>query len=176
MAVELVADDPADFPGMDHPPQLGITDPLHAVRFAGQQLDFLQRYRPLQAVVVKEHIALFVRIQQLKFLRIGTDARFLEKLPGNGLPAGLPCLGRAAGVLPGAGKTFFLGTAGQQKSAVSVMHPHADNQTVFAVFPWCPPFVDTPCKSAVFVINIVPSNNLFHPETSQNQQEVFRHT
>ena len=87
---------------------LSEAGPHGIVRLTGQQDNVLPGHLAADAVVVIEDIPVPVRIQELKFLLRGPNARLLEQLPGNGLAAGLPRLDGSSGILPGTGETLSL--------------------------------------------------------------------
>ena len=134
---------------------LSVTGPLNPVGFTGQQHDLLHRDLPLQAVKIIKGVPVPGRFQQFKFLFPGPDTGFFKTLPGNGLAAGLPCLGGAAGIFPGAGKGLTLGPAGQKELAMSVIYPNTYNQSVFTGTPGGSPLVELTGPVTVFIINII---------------------
>jgi len=150
-----MADDLADPAGADHPVDLAEAGPLDTVGLSRLQHDILDMDCALQAVKVVKGILIPVRIQQLEFILPGLDAGLLEQLPGNGLTAGLPCLGSAAGIFPGAGKALSLCPAGQQDMAPSVVDPDAYHKAVLSGTPGGAPLMDFPGEVPVFIVDII---------------------
>ena len=91
--------------------------PLHIIGFTGQKLDLIQGHIFVQAIEIVQRMGILIRIQQFKLRFLRCNAGFLEKLSADGLQAGLPCLGCAAGIFPGAGKTFSLGKSNKKRAA-----------------------------------------------------------
>ena len=154
-----MADDLADPACTDHPEDLAKTCPLDSIGLPGQQYDVLDGNAALQAVEIVEGILIPVGIQQFEFLFGSPDAGLFKKLPGDGLTAGLPCLGRAAGIFPGTGKALSLCPAGQQNVSVSVIDPNAYHKTVLSRAPGGAPQMYFPGQIPVFVVDII----VFHP-------------
>ena len=103
---ELPADDPADFPCLDHFPDLGKGGPLGGNRFALQEHDVLDGCGIFQTIEVKKRILVPAGAEKLEILRVRLDARFLKKLPGDGLAAVLTGLDCTAGISQVPAKVF----------------------------------------------------------------------
>jgi len=114
VVAELAGDDLTDLLFFDHFVDLSEGDPHRTVGLAGLQHHFLNGNVSVQAIKIIMTILVSAGLEQLELFRTGVDPGLLPELPGDGLETALPCLHRAAGILPGAGKGLFRGAAGQQ--------------------------------------------------------------
>ena len=133
---ELLCDNMAYFLTLYHLPHFFEACPLHRIRFSRQKANFLNGRLPLQAIKIIVGIAVDTGRKQLELIFLSPDARFLKQLPDNRLPAGLPCLGRSAGIFPGTGKGLAGCPPGQQQVSLAVIYPNTHHQ---AVLPYPPP-------------------------------------
>ena len=152
---KLFRDNGTDLLSADQLMDLLKTCPADVVRLPGQQNDLGQWRFPLQAVMIVKGIFVPDGAQELKLIFLCPDAGLLKKLSGDGLTAGLPCLGCAAGIFPGTGKALALGSSGQQDLTLSVIDPNADHKAVLPRLPCAATAMHTARRVAFRIIYII---------------------
>ena len=142
----------------NHTELSAVSDAVVAAIAKGR-LRSLQKVRqggfPLQAVMIVKGILIPDGAQEFKLRFLCPDAGLLKKLSDDGLTAGLPCLGGAAGVFPGACEALASGPAGQEDLAPSVVHPDTDHQSVFTGLPGGSPLMDPAGEIPVLIIDVI---------------------